>query len=285
MLIKAYAKINLTLDILGTRPDGFHEVSMVMQSIDLHDDVVVEKADAGIVLSVEGSDLPADENNLAYRAAAAMKENFGVKDGVRIKLTKRIPMAAGLAGGSADAAAVILGINEVFNLNAPMERLSEIGATIGSDVPFCIMGGTMLSAGRGEILRELPPFPEKYLTLAKPPISISTPWAYKTYDKKPAAVHPDNEKFEAALVRGDTEEMYALMGNVLEKVASDEYDEIDAYKKIMMEAGAEYAQMSGSGPTVFAFAKDKEAAENIARVMKEKTKAEVFVTKTKKTNK
>lgn len=281
MQINAYAKINLTLDILGKRADGFHEVSMIMQSIDLSDELFVEKAAEGITLTIEGADLPLDRDNLIYRAAELMQKNYGIKEGVKIRLIKRIPIAAGLAGGSADAAAVFRGMNEVFSLNASVEELSKLGATVGSDIPFCIQGGTMLATGRGENLRKLSDFPKMPVVLAKPKISVSTPWAYKKYDAMPSVKHPDNIAMEAAIAQNDRERIFSLMGNVLEPVVSSEYSEIGEYEKIMLDAGARAAQMSGSGPTVFALVDDDAVAEKIASVMREKTTADVFVTQIK----
>ena len=180
--IQANAKINLTLDILGTRDDGYHEVAMVMQEVSLHDNLYMEKTDGGIELEIPGSDLPADNTNLCYRAAALLMEERGLNAGVKITLDKHIPIAAGLAGGSSDAAAVLKGMNQLYGLKLSEEKLCELGARLGSDIPFCIMGGTMLSTGRGEILERLPDFPEVDIVLAKPKVGVSTAWAYKTYD-------------------------------------------------------------------------------------------------------
>ena len=280
MLFKAYAKINLTLDILGTREDGFHEVAMIMQSIGLHDDLDIEKKDAGIELAIDNTELPADESNLCYKAAELMFDEFNVKGGVKIDLTKRIPMGAGLGGGSADAAAVIRGMNEIFSLNASPEKLADISAKIGSDIPFCVTGGTQFATGRGEILKRLPDFPKTYLTLIKPAFSVSTPHAYKMYDNTPVVRRPDNEGIIAALKNGDVKNIYSMMGNVLEAPIAKEYPEINEYKEIMIKEGAIFAQRTGSGSVVFAVAKDIESANKIADAMKAKTSYGVFVTET-----
>ncbi|MBP3722388.1 MAG: 4-(cytidine 5'-diphospho)-2-C-methyl-D-erythritol kinase [Selenomonadaceae bacterium] len=280
MLFKAYAKINLTLDILGTREDGFHEVAMIMQSIGLHDDLDIEKKDAGIELAIDNTELPADESNLCYKAAELMFDEFNVKGGVKIDLTKRIPMGAGLGGGSADAAAVIRGMNEIFSLNASPEKLADISAKIGSDIPFCVTGGTQFATGRGEILKRLPDFPKTYLTLIKPAFSVSTPHAYKMYDNTPVVRRPDNEGIIAALKNGDVKNIYSMMGNVLEAPIAKEYPEINEYKEMMIKAGAIFAQMTGSGSVVFAIAEDMRSANKIADAMKAKTSYEVFVTET-----
>lgn len=280
MIFKAYAKINLTLDILGTREDGYHEVAMIMQSIGLHDDLFLEKTDAGVELTVDNSELAADESNLCYKAAKLMTDEFKLHSGIKINLTKRVPMGAGLGGGSADAAAVIRGMNEIFSLNAPQEKLAEISAKIGSDIPFCIMGGTQFATGRGEILQKLPDFPKTYLVLIKPAFSVSTPRAYKMYDNTHSVKRPDNEGIIAALKNGDTNNIYSMMGNVLEAPIAKEYPEINEYKEMMMNEGAIFAQMTGSGSVVFAVANDMRSANKIAEAMKTKTSYEVFVTET-----
>ena len=190
--VEANAKINLTLDILGKRPDGFHEVAMVMQTIGLHDTLVMEKTERDIELSINVPWLKADEKNLAWRAAELIRQEYGLEGGVRIELTKRIPVAAGLAGGSADAAAVLKGMNDLYGLQLDEKKLCELGARLGSDIPFCIMGGTMLATGRGEVLTRLSDMPETWVVLAKPRVSVSTAWAYQNYDEQGAERHPDN---------------------------------------------------------------------------------------------
>lgn len=272
------AKINLTLDILGNRADGFHEVAMVMQQIALHDTLELEKADK-ISLAINVPWLKADENNLAWWAASLIQEKYKT-GGVNIKLTKKIPVAAGLAGGSADAAAVLKGMNELYSLNLSMEELCNLGAELGSDIPFCLMGGTMLATGRGEILEKLDDLPLTWLVLAKPPVSVSTAWAYKNYDEHGAPIHPDNEQIKQEIAKGNIKAVAKLLCNVLESVTIKKYGVIADYKQMMLSAGAAAAMMSGSGPTVFAIAKDKEAAEKIADYMRENTAANVFVTRT-----
>ena len=276
--INGNAKINLTLDILGKRPDGYHEVAMVMQSIGLHDTVEMEKTDGEILLEINVPWLQADEKNLAWRAAALIKEEYGLAGGVRMKLTKRIPVAAGLAGGSADAAAVLRGMNRLYELEISDEKLCELGARLGSDIPFCLLGGTMLAAGRGERLERLPDMPETWIVLAKPRISVSTAWAYQNYDEQGAERHPDNEKIQLEIARGDRKAIAGLLCNVLESVTIKKYDVISSYKKMMTEQGAMASMMSGSGPTVFGLAESWEAAEKIASFLRRNTDAYVFVT-------
>ncbi len=274
------AKINLTLDILGKRPDGYHEVAMVMQAISLHDTIAMEKTTGDITLSINVPWLRADEKNLAWRAAKLIQEEYGLTGGVAMKLTKRIPVAAGLAGGSTDAAAVLRGMNELYELNLSDEILCKLGARLGSDIPFCLMGGTMLSTGRGEVLKRLPDMPATWVVLAKPRISVSTAWAYTNYDAKGAEKHPDNERIQQEIARGDRKAVAGLLCNVLESVTINKYDVISKYKQMMMEQGALASMMSGSGPTVFGLAESKASAEKIAAFLRENTDANVFVTRT-----
>ena len=274
------AKINLTLDILGTREDGFHEVAMVMQAVGLSDVLTLEKREApGVGLSIDVSWLRADEKNLAYRAAKLMQEEYHLPGGVEIHLTKRIPMAAGLAGGSADAAAVLRGMDELYELGAGDEKLCELGARLGSDIPFTLMGGTMLATGRGEVLRRLPDFPETFVVLAKPHVSVSTAWAYGAYDTHPAEQHPDNDAMIRAIEAGDRRKAASFLCNVLESATIKRYEVISKLKEMMKEAGAMASLMSGSGPTVFGLAETQEQAENIAAAVR-LPDVDVFITKT-----
>ncbi|MBR4695223.1 MAG: 4-(cytidine 5'-diphospho)-2-C-methyl-D-erythritol kinase [Selenomonadaceae bacterium] len=274
------AKINLTLDILGKREDGYHEVAMVMQSIGLHDTVELERTEKGISLAVDVPGLEADERNLAWKAAALMRERFHLEGGVHIRLAKRIPIAAGLAGGSTDAAAVLRGMNEMYGLGISGEELCRLGAELGSDIPFCILGGTMLATGRGEMLERLPNLPEMPVVLVKPRISVSTAWAYQNYDMQGAERHPDNEAIQRAIAAGDREAVAKLLCNVLESVTIKKYQEIARYKQMLLKQGAMASMMSGSGPTVFALARSGEQAEAMAAFLRESVDAEVFVTKT-----
>ena len=266
--VDANAKINLTLDILGKRDDGYHEVSMVMQEISLHDTLHLEEIPAGIELEISGSDLPADESNLCYRAARLVKDTCNLKAGVRIRLEKRIPVAAGLAGGSTDAAAVFKGMNDLFSLNITEEKLCDLGAELGSDIPFCILGGTMLATGRGELLKRLPDFARVNVVLAKPRVGVSTAWAYKTYDAGYTGRHPDNEAMIKAIEQGDVSGVSNLLCNVLEGVTIKEHVIINTYKQAMLKAGALCSMMSGSGPTVFGIAPDETVAEAVAAQIK-----------------
>lgn len=277
------AKINLTLDIIRIRPDGYHEVAMIMQEVSLFDTLYLEKKKAGISLEIEclnGAMLEADERNLAWRAAQLIIDECNVQGGVGIKLIKRIPIAAGLAGGSTDAAAVLKGMNTLYDLNLSEKRLCDLGAKLGSDIPFCVMGGTMLSTGRGEILVPAPRCPEIWLVLAKPPIGISTPWAYKEYDKGYDGPRPNNFAMLDALCDNDKVAIGKLMCNVLEQVSIAAHPEIAEYKKIMLEHGAYASMMSGSGPTVFGLCHDEGEANKLAEYMRSAGIDEVHVART-----
>lgn len=285
LTLSANAKINLTLDILGTREDGYHEVAMIMQEISLHDTLSMGKINQGISLTIviEGQQgtLPADESNLCWKAAALVQKEYNLQEGVEIHLTKRIPMAAGLAGGSADAAAVLKGMNHLFRLGMTEARLCELGARLGSDIPFCIMGGTILATGRGEILTRLPSFPRLSVVLAKPPVGVSTAWAYKTYDAGYDGPHPDNEAMLEAIHGGDAHKAAGLLCNVLEGVTETEHPVIADYKRLMMEHGAMASMMSGSGPTVFGLVREKQQAWHLADTLKKYDgEAGVFVAET-----
>lgn len=282
--VEGNAKINLTLDILGKRPDGYHEVAMVMQSIGLHDTLELSKIPSGIELTLDVPGLEADERNLAWRAARLLLDGEGVKGGVRIALTKRIPIAAGLAGGSADAAAVLRGVNALYELGLTQAELCAYGAKLGSDIPFTIVGGTMLATGRGEVLEALDPVPPFWVVLAKPKISVSTAWAYQHYDEQGAEQHPDNAAIIQAIAKRDRAGIASLLCNVLERVTIKQYPVIAAYKEWMMEKGALASMMSGSGPTVFGLFSAEEEARHAAAFLEEQTDADIFVCQTAGTN-
>lgn len=276
---KAYAKINLGLDVLRRRPDGYHEVKMIMQTVDICDDLTFEKrGEQGIGLRIEGAGLPAGSDNLIYRAAALLMEKRRIREGVSITLQKRIPIAAGMAGGSADAAAALRGLNELFEMGYSAEELKELGVTLGADIPYCIEGGTMLSEGIGEILTPLPSPPDCHLVIVKPDIDVSTAFVYGHLQADKLSFHPDIDGMASALTAGDLRGITDRMGNVLETVTVKEYPVIDRLKQMMRGLGAENALMSGSGPTVFGICKEKETAEKIAAaIRKEEPACAVFV--------
>ncbi|MBQ7915276.1 MAG: 4-(cytidine 5'-diphospho)-2-C-methyl-D-erythritol kinase [Firmicutes bacterium] len=260
---KARAKINLTLEVGEAREDGFHEVSMIMQSLRLWDDVelFIGKDDHDTI----ESNIPffkADEKNIAYRAVLLMRERFHLNKPVHIRLRKKIPIAAGLAGGSADAAAVIKGMNKLFGLRLSTEQLMELGAELGSDIPFCINGGTCLATGRGEKIQQLPALPLTYVVLIKPDFSISTPWAYQAFDKEPKQKKPDYQRMLKIIEDGRLEDMQAEMINMLEAPVVREHPLILELKEKLKEEGAVASAMSGSGPTVYGLFKDEKAAKD-----------------------
>ena len=279
--VKANAKINLTLDILSKRLDGYHEVEMVMQSVGLFDTIRMERQQTGISLQIDTKELLADETNLAWKAARLFLDVYRIQEGVFIEIEKRIPIAAGLAGGSADAAGVLIGMNILFGKRLTAEDLCALGEQIGSDIPFCIEGGTMLATGRGEILQRLPNLPPLFVVLAKPPVSVSTAWAYRNYDETGALYHPDTKKMIAALSEGCVDHIASCLANVLEEVTKKEYTIIEAYKHVFMENGAIASLMSGSGPTVFALTKTKTDADYAAAALaRNYPDAAVFVVST-----
>lgn len=248
---KAPAKINLTLDVLHKRRDGFHEVEMIMTTVDLADRVWLRSTDDGkITIKSSVQYVPNDRKNLAYQAAELIKSIYGVKHGVEIELDKNIPVAAGLAGGSSDAAATLRGLNRLWNLGLSVDTLAELGSQIGSDVSFCVYGGTALATGRGEIIQSLPAPPNCWVILAKPAISVSTASIYGKLNLK-SVMHPDTNRMKEALQAGSYKEMCKALGNVLERVTMDMHPEVVTLKEQMKKFGADAVLMSGSGPTVF----------------------------------
>jgi len=261
-----YAKINLGLDVLGLRPDRYHEVAMVMQSISLADTVTfTESPELKVTTDLPG--LEGGPSNLAYKAAVLMGEVAHREPRVHIHIEKKIFLAAGLAGGSTDAAAVLRGLNRYWGLRLAAGKLERLGAKLGSDVPFCVAGGTALATGRGEILTPLPDLPGLCLVLAKPRMEISTPWAYREFDKQKNVVHPDIEGMVQAVRDGDVQGVLRRCGNVLEPVTAGAHPEIREIRQQMLRNGAEPVMMSGSGPTVFGIVKNKETGEKVAAIL------------------
>lgn len=280
IVIKAMAKINLGLDVIRKRTDGYHEVRMVMQSVNLYDTLTFTKSDEkGITLTANKREIPLDERNLIYKAADLLYKRYSMPEGVRIHLDKKIPMAAGMAGGSTDAAAALTGMNRLFELGISQEELCGLGVKIGADVPYCIMGGTVLAEGIGEILTPLPPVPDCFLVIAKPGIDVSTKYVYENLHADKLICHPDIDGMVRAVSNQDRRGIAAAMGNVLETVTVQEYPVIDEIKKFMKENGAVNSLMSGSGPTVFAIMENAEKAERLKQSLAETGLAkEIFVT-------
>ena len=268
--LKALAKINLGLDVLGKRENGYHDVRMVMQTIYLYDNVsLTREEEPGIRVECNLKYLPIDGNNIAYKAAKLLMDEFGIQEGVRIVLDKHIPVAAGLAGGSSNAAAVLVGMNRMFRLRLSQEELMKRGVLLGADVPYCIMRGTVLAEGIGEILTPLPSLPKCCVLIAKPGISVSTKMVYEKLDAQTIQDHPDIDGILEGLERQDIKQIASSMGNVLENVTVGQYPVIDDIKKVMLEEGALNAMMSGSGPTVFGIFEDRQMARNAQRKIRE----------------
>lgn len=261
IVIKAMAKVNLGLDVLRRRANGYHDVKMIMQTVNLYDELIIKKEIEGITITSNVGELPLNEDNLIYKAAKLIFEKVGQTYGVSIHLNKNIPIAAGMAGGSTDAAATLIALNELFSFGLRKDELAEIGVKIGADVPYCIYGGTCLSEGIGEILTKLPDTPDCYLVIAKPGIGVSTKYVYENLHIETVKEHPDMDGMVEAIEKGSLEAVVAKMGNVLETVTIKRYPEIAVMKKCLMENGAMNALMSGSGPTVFGIFAEKETAE------------------------
>ncbi|MCD8019922.1 MAG: 4-(cytidine 5'-diphospho)-2-C-methyl-D-erythritol kinase [Clostridiales bacterium] len=264
--LKAYAKVNLGLDVIRRREDGYHEVRMIMQTVKLFDRITLEKNDSGTIsLQTNLPYLPVNEKNLVYRAIDIIRREYGIKDGVRATITKHIPVAAGMAGGSTDAAAAFVGMNQLFALNITQETLMKYAVTLGADIPYCIMRGTALSEGIGELLTPLPPIPDCWFLIVKPSFSMSTKFVYENLVLDENTVHPDIDGMREALYRNDLYGVTERMGNVLEQVTEQHFPAIDELKEIMKRNGALNALMSGSGSTVFGIFTSKEKAERASQ--------------------
>lgn len=268
--LKALGKINLGLDVLGKRENGYHDVRMIMQTVYLYDEVTLEKRqEPGITVSTNLIYLPTDKTNIAYRAAKILLDEFGERRGVAIHLKKHIPVAAGMAGGSADAAAVLFGMNRMFGWKLSEKELMERGVTLGADVPYCIMRGTALAEGIGEKLTRLPAMPKCHLLIAKPPISVSTKLVYEKLDALAIVDHPDIDGIIEGLKDRDLIRVAGSMGNVLQNVTETEYPVITQIKEKMIKGGAINAMMSGSGPTVFGLFKERSMAKKTAEQIRQ----------------
>lgn len=280
MRVKAYAKVNISLDIIEKRKsDGYHLLRMIMQNIDLYDDILIEKQKSGISIKCNKIYVPTDERNLAYKAAKLFKETFNIEEGVSINIKKNIPVAAGLAGGSADGAAILKAMNEMFNVNASDEELMEIGLKLGADIPYCIKGGTALCEGIGEKVTTLKPFKNKILVLVKPPFGVSTKFVYQEFKLEKVLNHPKTEELIEAIENDDLDYVSENMKNLLENVTLRKHKVLITIKEEMKSLGAKGAMMSGSGPTVFAIFDDMLKAQKCFEKMKEKYE-DVFITRT-----
>ena len=274
--LKAYGKINLGLDVIRKRPDGYHDLDMIMQMVDVYDDVIIEKkAGEEIVVKADAAVLSNGKDNLAYMAAKMLFDEFGIKSGVEITIHKRIPIAGGMAGGSSDCATTLIGINEMFNLGLSKQQLMERGVKLGADVPYCVLGGTAIARGIGEVLTPLPTPPQCHVIIAKPPISVSTAYVYGHIRPGEITKRPDIEQMTLAMNK-----LSDLLYNVMEEVTVSEYPVIEKLKSIMLENGALNSIMSGSGPTVFGLFDDREKAQAAMKALDSKELTEqLYLTK------
>lgn len=281
MILKAYAKVNLSLDVVGKREDGYHLLKMIMQRIDLYDVIEMEKNNLGTIrIFCDKPYVPVDNRNLAYKAAKIFMEKYNIKDGVDIKIQKNIPVAAGLAGGSSDAATVLRGMKYLFKKNDIMKNeLMELGLSIGADIPYCIQGGTALCEGIGEKITTLRPFKNVIMVLIKPNFGVSTKEVYKALDINKIFKHPNTDGFIEAMDNKNLRFVADSMKNVLENVTMGSYPAIGGIKKEMLSNGAIGTLMSGSGPTVFGIFDDMLKAQRAYEHFKENY-TEVFITRT-----
>jgi len=275
MIIKTPAKVNITLDIKGKRSDGYHDVYMIMQEIPLYDIITIEKSDT-IEIKNNLPYLPCDERNIAYRSAKLFFEHTKIRGGAYIHIEKNIPVGAGLGGGSTNGAGVIMALNEMYNAKLSLKKCMELGAQIGADVPFFMLGGTCLAEGLGEILTPIAHLPKCFMVLAKPPFSVSTKLVYQSLNLEEINKRPNTDAVISALEQGDLKTIAKNMVNVLETVTIKKYPKINEYKKIMQRSGALGALMSGSGSTAFALFDDFNKAKNCSDTLKKQTK-DVFV--------
>ena len=269
--LKAYGKINLGLDVIRKRPDGYHDLDMIMQMVDVYDDIVITKNKTGkIEVKTDTAVLSNGKDNLAYMAAKMLMDEFKIKDGVNIYINKRIPIAGGMAGGSSDCATTLMGINQLFELCLSKEELMESVVILGADVPYCVLGGTAIARGIGEVLTPLPAPAVWHVSIGKPPVSVSSAYGYG--DIKPLEItkRPDIEAMAQSIKDGDLKKMASLIYNVMEDVTVGEYPIISEIKQVMLDNGALNSIMSGSGPTVFGLFDDKEKAQQCVKTLEEK---------------
>ena len=280
MRLRALAKINLGVDVLRKREDGYHELRMIMQTINMYDQLDIEISKTpGIKITTNLPFIPVNESNLVYKAAKLLMDEFQVEQGITVDLQKFIPVAAGMAGGSSDAAATMIGVNRLFGLGLSVKELMERGVKIGADVPYCLLRGTALAEGIGDKLRALPACPDCYVLIGKPAISVSTKFVYENLHANELEYHPEIDKMLDAIQWHNLNKIADCMGNVLETVTIPHYPVIQKIKDHMKEHGALNAMMSGSGPTVFGLFDDKATAENACEVLRESRLARtVFLT-------
>lgn len=279
MLYKAYAKINISLDVVGKREDGYHLLKMIMQTIDLYDLITINRIKEGINITTNKPFVPTDERNLAYKAAKLFKERFNINEGVDINIKKNIPVAAGMAGGSTDAAAVLNAMKSIFNVAASDQEILELGLKIGADVPFCMVGGTALCEGIGEKITPLTSFKDNILVVVKPPFGVSTKEVFQSLDISKVYRHPNTELLVENIENRDLKSVCENMKNVLENVTLRKHAILRDIKNEMLRQGAAGTLMTGSGPTVFGFFEDMLRAQHCYDKFKSKYN-EVFITRT-----
>ena len=280
--LKARAKINIGLDVIGRSENGYHYVRMVMQTVGLYDRIIMTRIpEEEIRIKTNIGFLPVNENNLVYKAIMLMKNKYKLDGGIEVDLNKFIPVAAGMAGGSSDATCALFGMNRLFELNVPMRELMKLGVEIGADVPYCLMRGTALAEGIGEKLTRLPDMPFCHILIAKPPVNVSTKLVYEKLDNTDVKLHPDIDGIIEAIKLKDVALVASRMGNVLESVTVPLYPVIDSIKKDMIEHGAMNAMMSGSGPTVFGIFPDEQSMTACQQFLRQKGEArQVYTTET-----
>ncbi len=279
--LKAYGKINLGLDVIRKRPDGYHDLDMVMQMVDVYDDVTLTRVEGTeIVVRTDTAVLSNGKDNLAYMAAKMLMDEFGIVRGLEITIKKRIPIAGGMAGGSSDCAATLKGVNQMFDLGLSKEELMERGVRLGADVPYCILGGTAIARGIGEILTPLPTPPKCHVIIAKPPVSVSTAFVYGNIKPDEIEKRPDIEAMVSAIKTQDLYKLAESLYNVMEDITVPKYPIIQEIKTVMLDNGALNSIMSGSGPTVFGLYDDIEKAEQTVELLKAKELTEqLYLTK------
>ena len=279
MLVKAYGKINISLDITGKREDGYHLLKMIMQNVDLYDSMSFQKCNKGINISCNKPYIPTDEKNLVYKAAKLFMDTYDIREGINIYLKKNIPVAAGMAGGSSDAAAAFRTLRQLFKIDVSDDELMNLGVKIGADVPYCIIGGTALCEGIGEIITPLKPFKNRILVLVKPNFGVSTKEVFKNLDISKIYKHPDTEAIIRAMQQEKLADVCSGMKNLLENVTLRKYPILKRIKEDMLKMGAVGSMMSGSGPTIFAFFDDMLKAQRCYDKFKTQYK-EVYITRT-----
>lgn len=272
-MARSFAKINLILDIVGVREDGYHNLKSIMQSVNLSDVVIVDKTDGEIKITTNKKGLPTNNKNIAYKACEAFYSELGKDGGAKILIHKNIPVSAGLAGGSGNAAAVLASLNMLHSKPFSDDEILKIASTLGADVPYCLSGGTKLTEGIGDIMTKIPSMPKSYVVLSTPPISVSTPWAYTEYDKCEKTIFPDTNGMINAIKNNNYGDICKHLSNVFEDVTLKEYHVIKTIREQLLEFGADASLMSGSGPTVFGlfseYKKAKAAHDNLCKTFKD----------------